>query len=124
MSSVDTRQIHRDSLFLMANVQLEGDSQPHRIKVRNLSAGGMMAEGEVRAARGLPVQVELRNIGWVQGSVAWVQDNRFGIAFSQDIDPKLARSPVSTAPSEDTPRFTRPPLSTSDPVPPHKLRKI
>ena len=83
MSSVDTRQIPRDSLFLMASLRLDGDEQQYRVKVRNLSAGGMMAEGQIRMARGSLVSVDLRNIGWVKGSVAWVQDNRFGIAFAQ-----------------------------------------
>jgi len=37
----------------------------------------------------------LRNIGWIEGSVAWKQDNRFGIAFADEIDPKKAREPVT-----------------------------
>ena len=95
MSNVDTRQVDRDSLFLLAQLRVDGDDREHRIKVRNLSAGGMMAEGEVDVARGALVHVELRNIGWVEGSVAWRQENRFGIAFVSEIDPKEARAPVS-----------------------------
>lgn len=92
MSNVDTRQVNRDSLFLLANLRVTGQDGMHRVKVRNLSPGGMMAEGEVRVTRGSLVAVELRNIGWVDGSVAWRQDNRFGIAFIEEIDPKLARA--------------------------------
>ena len=94
MSNVDTRQVGRDSLFLLANVRLGGGGEPSRVKVRNLSAGGMMAEGAVKVMRGARVEVELRNIGWVVGTVAWSQGDRFGIAFVDEIDPKLARAQV------------------------------
>jgi hypothetical protein len=74
-----------------------------------------MADGELKVLQGQPVQIELRNIGWIEGSVAWKQDGRFGIAFTEEIDPKLARAPVSGASDQnDTPRFTRPPLAKAD----------
>ncbi|MEE4451782.1 PilZ domain-containing protein [Novosphingobium resinovorum] len=88
----DNRQIARDSLFLMADLRIDGLDGEFRIKVRNLSAGGMMGEGTVRVVRGTVVAVNIRNIGWVEGSVAWVQDSRFGVAFREDIDPRLARA--------------------------------
>ena len=107
MSGVDTRQINRDSLFLMADVRLEGDSACHRVKVRNLSAGGLMAEGDMTVMRGARVTVELRNVPAVDGSVAWVQDNRFGIAFAQEIDPRAPRTAVGKG-ELVSPRFVRP----------------
>lgn len=97
MSSVETRQVGRDSLFLLAQVRVDGQENPVRVKVRNLSAGGMMAEGEVRVMRGAHVEVDLRNIGWVDGNVAWKQGNRFGIAFAEEIDPKIVRAPVDSS---------------------------
>ena len=108
MSNVDTRQVNRDSLFLLAQVRVDGQDVAHRVKVRNLSAGGMMAEGEVRVTRGLLVMVELRNIGWVEGSVAWKQGDRFGIAFVDEIDPAVVRAP-SGAPASgfEAPRYTK-----------------
>lgn len=60
-----------------------------------------MAEGAVLAMRGLVVWVNLRNIGWVEGSIAWVQENRFGIAFRDEIDPKLARAPEAKKAAND-----------------------
>ena len=98
MNNVDTRQVNRDSLFLLAQLKVDGKDDLHRVKVRNLSAGGMMAEGAAQVARGQLVQVELRNIGWVSGTVAWKQDERFGIAFIDEIDPTRARAPVTSAP--------------------------
>jgi hypothetical protein len=94
MDESDQRHIGRDSLFVMADLRLDGSEETLRIKMRNLSAGGMMGEGNVRVTRGTVVWVEIRNIGWVEGSIAWVQDNRFGVAFREEIDPKLARPPL------------------------------
>lgn len=109
MDEPENRHIARDSLFVMADLRLEGSDEEHRIKVRNLSAGGMMGEGTVRVVRGAVIQVNIRNIGWVEGSIAWVQESRFGIAFREDIDPKVARAPLTDG--DHSPRFTRPPLS-------------
>jgi hypothetical protein len=114
MSQVDTRQLGRDSLFLLAHLRFEDQGELYRVKVRNLSSGGMMAEGQLRVTQGAPVQIELRNIGWIAGTVAWKADGRFGIAFAEEIDPKLARAPVSGADQTDSPRFTRPPLAKTD----------
>ena len=108
MSGVDTRNINRDSLFLMGDLRLEGDSVAHRVRVRNLSAGGMMAETDLRVLPGTRVTVELKNLPPVEGSVAWVQEHRFGVAFVEEIDPKAPRSPVNTGGDLATPRFVRP----------------
>ena len=128
MSNIDTRQVNRDSLFLLAHLRVDGQPGVTRVKVRNLSAGGMMAEGDAKVVRGTLVAVELRNIGWVDGSVAWKQDNRFGIAFVDEIDPAEVRAPgpAEAEPSEfEIPRYTRNhqalPLSRAERA---KLRKI
>jgi hypothetical protein len=106
MTQIENRQIARDSLFLMADLRIDGLDGEYRIKVRNLSAGGMMGEGGVQVVRGTPVSANIRNIGWVPGTIAWVQENRFGVAFIEEIDPKLARAAV-TPESDDKPNFVR-----------------
>jgi hypothetical protein len=127
MSTVDTRQVNRDSLFLLAQVRVDGQDVDYRVKVRNLSAGGMMAEGMAKVMRGSLVMVELRNIGWVEGSVAWKQGDRFGIAFVDEIDPVVVRGPGGAAQANfEAPRYTRaagavPLRQQADPS---KLRKI
>ena len=93
MTGLETRSVSRDSLFLLANVRVEQAEESHRVRVRNLSDGGMMGEGNMRVTRGNRVEVELRNVGTVEGSVAWVQDQRFGIAFDHEIDSQSARKP-------------------------------
>ena len=92
MDESEQRQVARDSLFALADLRLAGTDTLHRIKVRNLSAAGMMGEGSVRVVRGSPVSVNIRDAGWVDGTVAWVQDNRFGVAFCDEIDTRAART--------------------------------
>jgi prepilin-type processing-associated H-X9-DG protein len=123
MNPVDTRQVNRESLLLLANLQVDGQDASYRVRVRNLSAGGMMAETDANVARGSRVSVELRNIGWVDGSVAWRQDNRFGIAFVDAIDPGKVREPITQATerSEEMRRFSPIRQPAQDP---EKLRKI
>lgn len=94
MTGVETRSVARDSLFLLADIRVEQNAEPHRVRVRNLSDGGMMGEGHLRVQRGHRLTIELRNIGTIGGTVAWVQDNRFGIAFDEEIDSQRARRPL------------------------------
>ncbi|SHN64322.1 PilZ domain-containing protein [Erythrobacter sanguineus] len=125
MTGVETRSLVRDSLFLLADIRFEQDSEAHRVRVRNLSDGGMMAEGNLRAKRGHRVELELRNIGIVVGSVAWVQDNRFGIAFDNEIDSQKARRPLRAG-EADSGTALKPSWAhrAPPPVEPSKLRKL
>lgn len=124
MSNSDSRHIARESMFLMADLRLDGQEDLHRVKVRNLSNGGMMAEGHVRIANGTAINVNLRNIGWVDGTVAWVQDNRFGIAFKDPVDAKLAKVPVDGGGKIELPRYVRPVLLDQSSLSNAPIRKI
>lgn len=124
MSATESRQIARDSLFVLVDLRLDGDDHDHRIKMRNLSAGGMLAEGSVKAARGMSVWVNLRNIGWVEGTVAWVQETRFGIAFRDEIDPAAAKAAPSSAADVDPFVVLRPYANIAGPARAEPLRKI
>lgn len=118
MDDSDNRHLTRDSLFIMAELRLDGLDAEHRVKVRNLSSGGLMAEAEVKVPRGTVVWINLRNVGWIEGSVAWVQDNRFGVAFRDEIDPKVVRAPavIQQLPEAMMLRrpFAAPPATTSN----------
>ncbi len=100
------RELDRDSLFLKANLRFVDGDDCGEVRVRNLSAGGLMAEAAVLAKRGDKIQLELRNIGRVTGYVAWVAQGRFGVAFDHPIDPKLARKPVGQSKLE-LPRYLK-----------------
>lgn len=125
MTGVDTRSVSRDSLFLLATIRVEDEAEGHRVRVRNLSDGGMMAEGDVHVQRGHRLDIQLRNVGTVGGSVAWVQDKRFGIAFDREIDSQRARQPASSGDAND-PSMVEPSWAHRPPPPPDPktLRKV
>ena len=126
MTSVETRSDSRDSLFLLANIRVEQDSEQFRVRVRNLSDGGMMGEGAIRVQRGNRVEIELRNVGVIGGSIAWVQDQRFGIAFDEEIDSQAARKPGgSELSSLNDPNSLLSRAHRAPPLPPRtNLRKV
>ena len=99
------RDKDRDSLFLQADVRIPGKCNATRVRIRNLSAGGLMAEAPVEVERGDVVHVDLRNVGDVSGKVAWTAEGRFGVAFDHPIDPKQVRKPVGSA--DTRPNFIR-----------------
>jgi hypothetical protein len=94
--NVGRRVSVRDSLFLAATIRRRTESEEELVpvRVRNLSAVGLMADYEREAEPGEPVIVTLRGIGMVPGMVAWVRKGRIGVAFDEDVDPMLARRPV------------------------------
>jgi hypothetical protein len=88
------RNAARDSLFLMAELRI--GTTVTTVRVRNLSAGGLMAEYPLGLAEDAVVECDLRGVGVVRGRVAWSAAGRIGIAFERPIDPLMARKPVGT----------------------------
>lgn len=125
MTDLEIRRVARDSLFLLADIRIEQQAQTHRVRVRNLSDAGMMGEGNLKVQRGHRVEIELRNIGKICGSVAWVQDDRFGIAFDEEVDSQQARYPLAAGDEANGLIVRRSwPARTQRPVQPHLLRKV
>ena len=94
------RTADRDSMFLQARMVRTGAPDLF-VRVRNLSAGGLMAETDHPFTIGEAVSVELRTIGLIGARIAWVHNKRVGLSFDHAIDPKQARkaplqSPGST----------------------------
>ncbi len=90
------RNQNRDSLFLVAQFRPSAQRDVVRqVRIRNLSAGGLMAEIADPIAQGAAVEFDVRGIGWVPGRVAWSVAGRIGVAFDHPIDPVLARKPVT-----------------------------
>lgn len=90
-----TRHQARDSMFLAAQFRESAKRrQVSQVRVRNLSAGGLMADYTAPIAPGTAVEVEVRGIGWIAGRVAWCEAGRIGVAFDFPVEPNLARKPV------------------------------
>lgn len=96
----------RDSLFLSARLRIGGDERVHEVRVRNLSAGGLMAELGRTVEPGTPVALAMRGLGDMTGSVAWCTHGRLGIALDHPIDPARARKAVGGGTT--TPTFAKP----------------
>lgn len=115
------RRAARGSFLMKAVVRFPATGETGEVRVRNLSDGGMMADGAILAERGVDVEIELKKIGWVPGTVAWVEQGRFGIAFTVPIVPADVTAKTS---SFEKPRY----LEKLDRAPPSanagKLRGV
>ena len=106
MGAIETRSLARESLYVFGEMTIDGAEQANRIKVRNLSARGMMAGCDEPVRLDQEAVFALPGLGRVKGTIKWVQGHRFGIAFEQVVDPKLARQQVFF-PDREAPRFAR-----------------
>src|SRR3546814_8659766 len=78
---------------------VSGQATPLMVRVRNLSAGGMLAETtetRVGVEPSATVEIDLRNVGPVAGRVVWICEGKFGIAFDRQINPQVVRRQVAT----------------------------
>ncbi|RXD06902.1 PilZ domain-containing protein [Sphingomonas sp. UV9] len=81
------RQRARDSLLLTAQIRLDSEPGLREVRVRNLSAGGLMIELDEAADVGTQIMIMLHGVGEVGGKVAWCTEGRIGIALDSLIDP-------------------------------------
>ena len=114
------RGMDRDSLLLRAVLRFSHTKEEREVRIRNLSAGGLMAEVPIRVARGERVEINLHSIGWVSGHIAWVTDGRVGIAFDHPVNPKDGRKPIGVSELEIPPYLKK--LNT--PAIPGKIRRV
>lgn len=119
--SAAKRGMDRDSLLLKATLRFPVSKDEREVRIRNLSAGGLMAEVPVQVSRGEPVEINMRSIGWITGHIAWVTEGRIGIAFDHPINPKDARKPVGASELE-LPSYLKK-LNTAT-APSSKLRRV
>lgn len=104
--TMGARAAVRESLLLMGQLSVDG-GPAKAVRIRNLSATGLMAEAADPPPAGARATIDLRNIGTVGGVIAWARDGRFGMAFDVQISPAEARKPVGTTGS-GIPEFLRP----------------
>lgn len=96
------RDGERHSLFMHADLTLSYMSAPQRVRIRNLSKGGVLVETGLPCHVGEDLIIILPNIGAVRGQVAWVMEGRFGVAFEAPVDPNQVRRKVTiTTPKEE-----------------------
>ncbi|MBU3076325.1 PilZ domain-containing protein [Sphingomonas quercus] len=111
----DKRASARDSVLRLWTLRVEGDAgaAPISIRVRNISAGGLMAECDHLFTPAERVALEVSGVGLVRGMIAWSDEDCVGIAFDRAINPKAARRPIGggmmTSTIQAVPRMARRP---------------
>lgn len=85
----------RGDLRVSARMRVNDDDAGFIVRVRNVSAGGLMAELPHPLPPDSMVQVQLDGLGWVTGRVVWQTEGRTGIAFDQAIDPSQVSTPTN-----------------------------
>lgn len=85
------RAAPRDSMLLLATLRADDGRENIKVRVRNLSATGLMAECAEPLDRDQHVEIDLRGVGLTPAKVVWVQPGRIGLAFSRPIDPHKTR---------------------------------
>ena len=65
--------------------KVTSDRGEQLVRVRNVSAGGLMAEASQPASIGEAVKVELSSQK-IPGTVVWVREGTIGVKFDQDVD--------------------------------------
>lgn len=88
-----SRSAARESLFLLGKLWLDSERSTD-VRIRNLSATGMMVEIKEHTAVGDVVHIEIKGLGKLAGTIAWIAEKRIGIALARKIDPSLARQQV------------------------------
>ena len=91
MTDTDHRASRRNQILLLAQLRMDDEALSFSIRIRDLSAGGLRAQFAECRLGGARVAVEIRNIGWVKGSVVWQNDAHIGVRFDSPIDPEKAR---------------------------------
>ena len=102
VDAVALRGTKRDSMFVKAALHIRRTGEAVDIVIRNVSAGGLLADapppsalGDAAFDIGDRTVVNLRKVGAVPGRIVWVQAGRFGMAFDVAIDPQDVRKPVA-----------------------------
>ena len=76
--------------FIHAEVEV-ADGIATRVTIRNISLGGMRAEGPHLLKEGDAITVNVQGLGRMPGQVIWTQPGVFGVQFQLPIDPAQAR---------------------------------
>lgn len=73
-------------LALLPVAKLVADEWQDLCRIRNISAGGLMAETTRRHDAGVSVIVELNSNQHIAGSIVWTRESTLGVKFDQNVD--------------------------------------
>lgn len=102
-SGAHNRAAPRTSMFLQATILCMASGERYPLRVRNISAGGLMADCSHEFSPGDRVELDVRGVRQQAGQIAWAGHGKLGVSFDDPINPSLARRPVTT--ESGTPRL-------------------
>ncbi len=82
-ATASQRREERVSLFVMAALHASEGGAP--VKLRNISPGGALVEGDDLPGRGARIELRKGSLA-VPGAVVWRNANRAGLSFSRETD--------------------------------------
>lgn len=82
------RRVEPREIAVLRVAKLITDRGEQLCRIRNISAGGVMAEVPGHYFVGEPAAIELKSGGKAAGHIAWVDQGRIGIAFHEPVDPE------------------------------------
>src|SRR3546814_16744429 len=88
------RKAKRDSLFLLTSVSSPDGHARGKVRVRTLSAKGLLADCPFPIIEGESVILNVRGVGHVSGAVVWNNGEKFGVLFDTRIIQERARTIV------------------------------
>ena len=105
------RRARRSHVLMAASIEANGVALA--VKLRNLSAHGVLVEGDRLPPIGSAVIFRKNELD-LSARVAWVEDGRAGIEFDAKLDPETVLRHVP--PSRPLPKldFRRPPIRSGD----------
>lgn len=91
MTALETRAVTRERVLMFAQMIVASSSEQHRVRIRDLSAQGVQAEGDVEVQLGEQVEVDFGAAGKVTGLVARRDGLVLGLRLEQEIEPDAVR---------------------------------
>jgi hypothetical protein len=104
-SMTQNRRSRRSNVLMAASI--ETATGPVAVTLRNLSADGALIEGEGVPAEGYSVVFRKKDLV-ISGRVAWVNENRAGIAFDATLEPETVLRHVPAPKNRVKQQFKRP----------------
>ena len=85
----------RDTMLILGRLRAIDTAESWTIRIRNLSATGLMADAVTGVEQDMRYGLDIRGIGRIDATLLWVRDGRMGMAFATPIDPRQSRRPTA-----------------------------
>lgn len=109
-STTQNRRSRRSNVLMAASIETASGTVP--VTLRNLSAEGALVEGQGVPIEGYSIVFRKKDLV-ISGRIAWVNENRAGIAFDAKLEPETVLRHVPAPRNRVKQEFKRPGFSHS-----------